>query len=63
MTIINTLNTTLPTSTARRSFMGNSGALSAVAVAHLAADETMHFAILTNALGRPLLAGALSFGA
>ena len=31
--------------------------------ARLAADETMHFAILTNALGRPLPAGALSFGA
>ena len=29
----------------------------------LAADETMHFTILTNALGRPLPAGALSFGA
>jgi rubrerythrin len=28
----------------------------------LAADETMHFTILTNALGRPL-PGALSFGA
>lgn len=31
--------------------------------ARLAADETMHFTILTNALGRPLPAGALSFGA
>ena len=31
--------------------------------ARLAADETMHFAILNNALGRPLPAGALSFGA
>jgi rubrerythrin len=31
--------------------------------ARLAADETMHFSILTNALGRPLPAGALSFGA
>ena len=29
----------------------------------LAADETLHFTILTNALGRPLPAGALSFGA
>ena len=29
----------------------------------LAADETMHFTILTNALGRPLPSGALSFGA
>ncbi|MDO9291617.1 MAG: ferritin-like domain-containing protein [Hydrogenophaga sp.] len=29
----------------------------------LAADETMHFTILTNALGRPLPVGALSFGA
>ena len=33
------------------------------AVARLAADETLHFAILNNALGRPLPAGALSFGA
>ncbi len=32
-------------------------------VARLAADETMHFTILTNALGRPLPTGALSFGA
>jgi rubrerythrin len=31
--------------------------------ARLAADETMHFVILTNALGRPLPANALSFGA
>ena len=31
--------------------------------ARLAADETMHYSILTNALGRPLPAGALSFGA
>ena len=31
--------------------------------ARLAADETMHFAILNNALGRPVPAGALSFGA
>ncbi len=31
--------------------------------ARLAADETMHFTILTNALGRPLPNGALSFGA
>ena len=29
----------------------------------LAADETMHFTVLTNALGRPLPANALSFGA
>ncbi len=29
----------------------------------LAADETMHYTILTNALGRSLPAGALSFGA
>jgi rubrerythrin len=29
----------------------------------LAADETLHFALLNNALGRPLPAGALSFGA
>jgi rubrerythrin len=29
----------------------------------LAADETMHFTILTNALGRPLPVGALTFGA
>jgi rubrerythrin len=31
--------------------------------ARLAADETMHFTVLTQALGRPLPAGALSFGA
>jgi hypothetical protein len=31
--------------------------------ARLAVDETMHFTVLTNALGRPLPAGALSFGA
>lgn len=31
--------------------------------ARLAADETLHFTVLTNALGRPLPAGALSFGA
>lgn len=31
--------------------------------ARLAADETMHFTVLTGALGRPLPAGALSFGA
>jgi rubrerythrin len=31
--------------------------------ARLAADETMHFTILTNALGRPLPTAALSFGA
>jgi hypothetical protein len=29
----------------------------------LAADETMHWSILANALGRPMPAGALSFGA
>jgi len=29
----------------------------------LAADETMHFTVLTQALGRPLPVGALSFGA
>lgn len=31
--------------------------------ARLAADETMHWTVLTNALGRPLPAGALTFGA
>lgn len=31
--------------------------------ARLAADETMHFTLLNNALGRSLPAGALSFGA
>jgi len=31
--------------------------------ARLAADETLHFTVLSNALGRPLPAGALSFGA
>ena len=31
--------------------------------ARLAADETMHYTALTSALGRPLPAGALSFGA
>ena len=31
--------------------------------ARLAADETMHYTVLTNALGRPLPGGALSFGA
>lgn len=31
--------------------------------ARLAADETLHFTVLNNALGRPLPAGALSFGA
>ena len=31
--------------------------------ARLAADETMHYTVLTNALGRPLPQGALSFGA
>jgi rubrerythrin len=29
----------------------------------LAADETLHFALLNNVLGRPLPSGALSFGA
>lgn len=31
--------------------------------ARLAADETMHYTVLTQALGRALPAGALSFGA
>ena len=31
--------------------------------ARLAADETLHYTILNNALGRPLPSGALSFGA
>lgn len=31
--------------------------------ARLAADETMHFTILSNVLGRPLPVGALTFGA
>jgi rubrerythrin len=31
--------------------------------ARLAADETLHFTVLTGALGRPLPVGALSFGA
>lgn len=31
--------------------------------ARLAADETMHYTVLTSALGRPLPVGALSFGA
>ena len=31
--------------------------------ARLAADETMHYTVLSNALGRPLPPGALSFGA
>ncbi|NJM43628.1 MAG: ferritin-like domain-containing protein [Brachymonas sp.] len=31
--------------------------------ARLAADETLHFTVLTQALGRPLPASALSFGA
>lgn len=31
--------------------------------ARLAADETMHFTVLTSALGRALPSGALSFGA
>ena len=31
--------------------------------ARLAADETMHYILLNNALGRPLPVGALSFGA
>jgi bacterioferritin (cytochrome b1) len=36
--------------------------LAAVA-GRLAADETMHYTVLTTALGRPLPMGALSFGA
>lgn len=61
MTMINTLNTTLPASATRRSFMGTSGALSAVAVALLAgkdamaqgmsADVSKDVAILNVALG------------
>lgn len=39
-----------------------SGDLAKVA-ARLAADETMHWTVLSQALGRPLPAGALSFGA
>lgn len=39
-----------------------SAELAKVAV-RLAADETMHWTVLTQALGRPLPAGALSFGA
>ena len=31
--------------------------------ARLAADETMHWTILNNALGKPLLAGGMPFGA
>jgi hypothetical protein len=31
--------------------------------ARLAADETMHWSILANALGQPLPGAALSFGA
>ncbi|MDP3203730.1 MAG: ferritin-like domain-containing protein, partial [Hydrogenophaga sp.] len=31
--------------------------------ARLAADETMHYTVLTSALGRPLPPGAFSFGA
>lgn len=31
--------------------------------ARLAADETMHYTVLTSALGRPLSPGAFSFGA
>lgn len=31
--------------------------------ARLAADETMHYTVLTQALGKPLPAGALAFGA
>lgn len=31
--------------------------------ARLAADETLHYTVLTQALGRPLPGGALSFGA
>jgi len=64
----------IATPASRRGFMRRGGALSAVAVAlgnrdlaqvaaRLAADETMHFTLLNNALGRPLPAGALSFGA
>lgn len=41
---------------------GSSKELAKVA-ARLAADETMHYTILTNALGRSLPASALSFGA
>lgn len=40
----------------------NDRALAQVA-ARLAADETMHFTVLSSALGRPLPANALSFGA
>ena len=40
----------------------DTAALAKVA-ARLAADETMHWSILANALGRPLPAMALSFGA
>lgn len=35
----------------------------AKAAARLAADETLHHTVLTQALGRPLPAGALTFGA
>ncbi len=31
--------------------------------ARLAADETMHYTVLTSALGRPLPPGAFSYGA
>jgi cytosine/adenosine deaminase-related metal-dependent hydrolase len=44
-------------------FGGNSSKDLAKVAARLAADETMHYTILTNALGRPLPAAALSFGA
>jgi len=39
-----------------------SAALAQVA-ARLAADEVMHWTILNNALGRPLPAGGMPFGA
>jgi Ferritin-like domain len=44
-------------------FGGSSSKDLAKIAARLAADETMHFTILTNALGRPLPTAALSFGA
>lgn len=44
-------------------FGSSAGKDLAKVAARLAADETMHFTILTNALGRPLPTGALSFGA
>ena len=34
-----------------------------LAAGRLAADETMHYTLLQNAMGRPLPAGALFFGA